>query len=428
MSRAVAVPPIFNEHVHIENFLEDFVLEEKRDLILKDADLKTEINFRQSNGIEYPVYVNEFWTPRQRQGNALHEVAYRACFKPQLPRFFIELLSRPGDVVYDPFSGRGTTAVEAGLLGRNVIANDANPLSRILAKPRLNVPSLDEIERRLTSIKMDDRAKAELDLSMFYHPKTESEIVSLKQYLEMRSAAEAEDHVDEWIRMIATNRLTGHSPGFFSVYTLPPNQAVSPQSQIKINFKRNQSPEYRDTKKLIRQKFVSLTSEINETLRERLKRISRDAKFLSEDARRTTKIPRESVDLTVTSPPFLDVVQYADDNWLRGWFNGINFEEVEKKITVSKTIGDWRGIMQDVLLELRRITKAGGWIAFEVGEIRNGSINLDEHVAGLGLKAGLECAGVVVNSQAFTKTSNIWGIKNNSSGTNTNRIVLFQKK
>ena len=41
--------------------------------------------------------------------------------------------------------------------------------------------------------------------------------------------------MDDWIRMVALNRLTGHSAGFFSVYTLPPNQAVSVKSQRKIN-------------------------------------------------------------------------------------------------------------------------------------------------------------------------------------------------
>jgi hypothetical protein len=35
-------------------------------------------------------YVNEFWTSRQRAAHSIHEVSYRACFKPQLPRFFIE--------------------------------------------------------------------------------------------------------------------------------------------------------------------------------------------------------------------------------------------------------------------------------------------------------------------------------------------------
>src|SRR5665647_2149317 len=99
-----------------------------------------------------PKYTNEFWTSRQRQGSAIHEISYRACFKPQLPRFFITTLTKKGDEVYDPFSGRGTTVIEAGLLGRNVYANDANPLSRIITEPRFFPPDLAAVEKRLASI------------------------------------------------------------------------------------------------------------------------------------------------------------------------------------------------------------------------------------------------------------------------------------
>src|SRR5437879_4325806 len=67
--------------------------------------------------ITVPTYVNEFWTSKQRAASSLHEVSYRACFKPQLPRFFIERLTAIGEVVYDPFMGRGTSAVESALLG-----------------------------------------------------------------------------------------------------------------------------------------------------------------------------------------------------------------------------------------------------------------------------------------------------------------------
>src|SRR5215813_8859151 len=100
-------------------------------------------------GDPIPVYEQEFWTSRQRQACSIHEVSYRACFKPQLPAYFIERLSREGDIVYDPFSGRGTTAIEGALLGRHVIANDANPLSAILALPRIELPSVTDIDKRL---------------------------------------------------------------------------------------------------------------------------------------------------------------------------------------------------------------------------------------------------------------------------------------
>jgi hypothetical protein len=67
-------------------------------------------------GLRY--FVNAFWTAGQRRGHSIHEISYRACFKAQLPAFFVERLTDPGDRVFDPFSGRGTTAVQAALMGR----------------------------------------------------------------------------------------------------------------------------------------------------------------------------------------------------------------------------------------------------------------------------------------------------------------------
>jgi len=378
----------------------------------------------QLNGEKINRYTNEFWTSKQRQSSSIHEISYRACFKAQLPRFFIDLLSKADDTIYDPFTGRGTTVIEAGLLGRNIISNDINPLSEILAKPRFFIPSLNRVEGRLNGIGKSDNLKADIDLSMFYHPKTESEIVSLKNYL---SEKKEKDDIDRWIQMVATNRLTGHSSGFFSVYTLPPNQAVTQENQKKINEKRNQRPEYRDTHKLILRKTKSLLRNLSVEKIRNLRNVGLSATFLRNDARQTPEIPNESVQLTVTSPPFLDIVDYAQDNWLRCWFNSIDVETVSKNITAQKKIEQWTKVMEEAFNEFYRITKIGGFVAFEVGEVRNGKIKLDEYVVPIGLKAGFECLGIIVNLQEFTKTSNIWGIKNNKKGTNTNRIVLFAK-
>ena len=81
------------------------------------------------SSVEVPTYVNEFWTSKQRAAHSLHEISYRACFKPQLPRFFIQRLTAPGDTVYDPFMGRGTTLLEAALMARTPIGCDVNSLS-----------------------------------------------------------------------------------------------------------------------------------------------------------------------------------------------------------------------------------------------------------------------------------------------------------
>lgn len=388
---------------------------------------RTRTDWVQIDGRQIPQFCNEFWTSRQRQASSLHEISYRACFKPQLPRFFLEALTEPGDSVYDPFAGRGTTVIEAGLMGRNVIANDINPLSAILAQPRFFVPGPDEVAHRLSSIPLNTGGKAEIDLSMFYHPHTEAEIVALRRYLLVREKEETADWVDRWIRMVATNRLTGHSSGFFSVYTLPPNQAVSPEGQVRINKKRKQVPEYREIKPRILRKSASLMRNLSEGERASLQAAGVKAKFLCRDARSTPEVPTESVKLTVTSPPFLDVVQYSQDNWLRCWFNGISPEEVAA-ITTTNALAQWCQVMEQVFAELFRITIPGGWVAFEVGEVRKGRIRLDENVVPLGIKAGFKCIGILVNVQEFTKTAQIWGIDNNRAGTNTNRIVLFCKE
>jgi hypothetical protein len=373
-----------------------------------------------------PCYSNEFWTAGQRQACSIHEISYRACFKPQLPRFFIKLLTKKGDTVYDPFSGRGTTAIEAGLLGRNVIANDANPLSWIMTGPRFFPPQVAAVEERLRAIPRDG-GTASVDLSMFYHPETEREILGIRTYLCGRREKGSEDAVDRWIAMVATNRLTGHSSGFFSVYTLPPNQAVSRESQKRINTRRDQVPEYRDTHRLVVKKTKSLVRTLTASHTRALNTAGKRARFLTCDARATPEIPDNSVQLTVTSPPFLDIVQYRDDNWLRCWFNGLASGQIGKTLTMARTVDGWKAVMGDVFGELYRVTAPGGWVAFEVGEVRKGTVRLEEHVVPLGIRAGFACTAVMINAQAFTKTSHIWGVDNMGCGTNTNRIVVFKK-
>jgi hypothetical protein len=374
---------------------------------------------------EVPTYVNEFWTAKQRQASSLQEISYRACFKPQLPRFFIERLTQPGEVVYDPFMGRGTTVVEAALLGRVPFGCDINPLSVVLTRPRLRPPRLEEIAERLGQIDFTAFDEFPEDLLVFFHPDTLRAIASLKKYLLDRRTAKTLDAVDDWICLLALNRLTGHSPGFFSVYTLPPNQAVSVKSQQKINAKRNQTPPPRDVPRLILKKTRILLRDCDAATRQVLAGVAPRAVLLTQPAAHTPEIPGQSVSLVVTSPPFLNVVDYATDNWLRCWFLGIDAQSV--KLTVPKKLEAWRAAMTEVFHELHRILKPGGHIAFEVGEVHGGKTKLEETVLPCGVAAGLEPELVLINDQQFTKTANCWGVDNMAKGTNTNRIVLFRR-
>jgi hypothetical protein len=367
------------------------------------------------NGV--PYYFNEFWTARQRQAHSIHEVSYRACFKPQLPDFFIERLTRAGDTVYDPFMGRGTTPVQAALSGRIGAGNDINPLSVLLTRPRISPPSLAAVKARLDDLDLTGCAIEHDELLVFYHPETLAELEALRNYFLRREVSGELDNVDDWIRMVAINRLTGHSSGFFSVYSLPPNQAVTVEGQRKINEKRKQVPPRRSIKDIVFKKSRTLFRDNAPT--------AGRAVLLTGDAT-NCGLDDASVDLVVTSPPFLDIVQYAADNWLRCWFAGIDAGAVD--IAMHKKPEDWTSFTHGVLADLARVTKSGGHIAYEVGEVRNGKIELDSLVLEASHRLPLDPVGVLVNVQEFTKTANCWGVSNNSKGTNTNRIVIFNRR
>ena len=226
------------------------------------------------------------------------------------------------------------------------------------------------------------------------------------------------DPVADWIRMVAINRLSGHSPGFFSGRSMPPNQAVSIKAQLRINEKLNQQPPERDVADIILKKSRTL-------LKDGCAQSFAQSNLHVGVAWNVPGIADSSVDLTVTSPPFLDIVHYASDNWLRCWFAGIAPDSVA--IDMHRTEEAWTSMVNRVLREQARILRSGGYVAFEVGEVRNGKVLLEKLVwlAAEGLP--FERLGVMVNDQEFTKTANCWGVENGTKGTNTNRIVLLQR-
>ena len=382
---------------------------------------KTLVQIQKIKGIH--IIEDEFWTSKQRQSSSIHEVPYRACFKSEIPNYFIKKFTKQDDIVYDPFAGRGTTGIEAALLNRIPILNDINPISKNISEPRLSIPKTELIKKRLEQIFNNTKIENfKPELEMFFHFDTEKELVILKEHFKKQL-----DPIDKWIRFVATTRLTGHSKGYFSVYTLPPNQATSKTRQIKINEKLKQTPEYRNVAEIILKKTKQLLRKLTFEKIKQLNSIGTKSLFLNKNSYDTPEIPNSHVDLIVTSPPFLNIVQYSADNWLRCWFNDIDINKIEQQITIKKNITEWNAFISKTLKELYRILKPNKYLAFEVGEINNGKIKLDEEVLPLAKEEGFKCESILINTQSFTKTSNLWGVKNNSKGTNTNRILLLKK-
>lgn len=66
-------------------------------------------------------------------------ISHPARFPEKLPEFFILAGTRANDIVLDPFSGSGTTAVSAARNGRRWIGIDANAEYNELAEARMKI-------------------------------------------------------------------------------------------------------------------------------------------------------------------------------------------------------------------------------------------------------------------------------------------------
>jgi hypothetical protein len=304
-------------------------------------------------------------------------------------------------------------------MGRRPVGNDINPLSVLMARPRLRPPAVADVAGRLAQVPWHSGVIERTDLLAFYSERTLAHICALRSWLIERAPLGRDaDPVDDWIRMVAINRLTGHSPGFLSVYTLPPNQAVSVASQQKINERRSQAPADRDVPRLILKKSRSLLADGPPPHHP-------TPILTTASAEATPELRDGSVALVVTSPPFLDIVQYAEDNWLRSWFAGIDPRTVA--IARHRTEAAWQDMVRGTLCELARVVRPGGHVAFEVGEVRNGKVLLERLVWQAAEGLPFERLFVMVNRQAFTKTANCWGVRNNAQGTNSNRVVVLRR-
>lgn len=368
-----------------------------------------------------PYFRNQFWTSVQRSESPIHEVPYRASFKPSLPEFFIDMLSGTGDTVHDPFMGRGTVPVQAALMMRHAYGSDINPLSVLLTRPRLYPITIQAIRSALSTIDWAEDHSWPEDLMEFFHPETLRQIMALRQWLLIHAAPldDLNPNVSaDWIRMAVMTRLTGHSSGFLSNRSMPPNRMVDARGQHRLNKRNGFVSVEKNAAEIIDKKSCELLSDSCATpvMRHRLG---------VGPAWHTPWIKNASIDLVVTSPPFVDVVDYGKEHWMRAWFAGIAHDDIA--FSHHASIDAWTSMIRMTLVELMRVVRPGGYIAIEVGEVRSGKLNLERYV--WQAAQGLPCTllGVIVHEAPFTKTAHCLGVNNNSKGTNSNRIVLMQR-
>ena len=271
--------------------------------------------------------------------------SYMAMFPPELPHYFIERFTKPGDTVLDPFSGRGTAPVEAAAQGRYGIGNDLNPLAVALTRGKLSNPAMDPVIDRIDELESQydpsewSTGKEPDRIRMIYHENTLKQLVFLRDRLDWGVPG-----VDAFIVTVLMGAMHGGSKGFLS---LPMPNTFS-MSWNYIARKVREEPE----------KFACPDRDAFEVLRTRVKRqlskgrlpgsgtaIYGDVRELDE------KVDHGSVQLLFTSPPYLKVIKYGLYNWIRLWFltESGSHEEVDDALDDTHALVEYLDFMRETL-------------------------------------------------------------------------------
>jgi len=298
--------------------------------------------------------------------------SYMAMFPPELPHYFINRFTKKGDTVLDPFSGRGTTPVQAISQSRIGIGNDLNDLAYLLTKGKLANPNLEEIINRLDELELNFNRNDWLRMKgiprkirMIYHPETQRHLMYLRQEINWR-----EDDTDAFLAMVLMGSMHGSSPGFLSVSM--PNTFSMGWNYIKKYIKEN------NLKRPNRNAFDVLRNRCERFLKDG--RLPGEGKALLGDARNINqKIKPNSVKMIFSSPPYLKVIKYGLYNWIRLWWILGDYREVDKKLDDAHSIKPYLKFMKEVLeTTLCVLDKQEGIACWVIGDVKN--LNLAKEV------------------------------------------------
>ena len=359
-------------------------------------------NRSDGSAVEMPVFLNEFWSRRQRIGSPLHRVAYRGAFNAALPRFFIEQLSCPGQSVYDGFMGRGTTVIEAALLGRVPFGNDANPLSKMIVEARLRPQPLalwrfgDEwLDVRPLMDEVPEMVRA------IFHPQTLDDLCSMRECL-LRSQMDGElDEVHRWNRMLVLTSLTGPRGGYLVGPSIHPNTNMLPTRLCRQEAPSNCPLPRKELIDCLRLRSESLTATLSGWERSVMERVVPQSVLLTGPASSTPCIPTNSISLIVTGPPGLKPYDFYLENWLRCWFVELDPQSV--RVSVHRELEDWCAEMTGVFVEFYRVLTPGGYCVIDIGRLRPRKLRWDAAVLDCMLLAGFERVAIVVNTSYYGK-------------------------
>ncbi len=362
-----------------------------------------------------------------RWGHSMHTMcSYHGMFPAKLVHYVVQRYTKPGDIVLDPFSGRGTTTLQARVEGRRTIGNDLNPLAYVLSRAKASPPSwtavldvVDALERTYRKRPHRD-VDVPADIEMLYHPDTLRQLVFLRTSLLQKT-------VTKWTReefMIA-GAMSGILHGAHR------NDGSSQYLSISMPNTFSMSPAY--VRKYIRtHNLRQPDQDVFDRLRDKLARLYLDdlagtpgntSKQDGADLLNSRTVAPESIDLLLTSPPYLKVVNYGTSNWIRLWWLGLDEvarnagagrRKLDAKLDHHHNYDTYCQFMLNTLTGARRALSRNGVAVFVIGDVATpgkASLALARQLwDDIGSSTGLRLLHLIEDSlPKHNKVSRIWG-------------------
>ncbi len=298
----------------------------------------------------------------------LHSICpYFAMFPEGFVLEQLYAYTRPGDVVLDPFCGRGTTVLESLLNNRLALGADINPVAACVAGAKANVPAMTSVLQRVDDLYgmfVGRTSREEPPTEFFahcFHRETYAGVAFLREALAWRRSP-----IDRFIAAVMLGILHGesHRSGMYLSNRMPRTISTKPDYSVRWWRERNLRPPHREVFEVLRQAVRFRFSQPPP---------KRRGTVVLSDARRCGQVLKKhtgSVALVVTSPPYIDTTDYAEDQWLRLWFLGGDPKPTlrlhkDDRHTLSETYWDfleevWRGCAPLLRDAARIVVRIGG--------------------------------------------------------------------
>ncbi|MHB8459268.1 MAG: DNA methyltransferase [Candidatus Limnocylindrales bacterium] len=397
-------------------------------------------------------------------GHSFHPMcSYLASFPAGLAHAFVARWSRPGDVVLDPFSGRGTTPLQACAEGRIGVGNDLNPFAHVLTSAKVEPPTPAEARTRVAALRLGWAAAAPgwlalaarivgraddpsawvpvagsrtgpdaglesvpAEVALAFHPRTLAEI------LFVRTSLRLDDRTDRFLGAAITGILHGKSRSYLSEI-MPNTFSMAPRYVREFAARTGFASPERDV-------FAGLEAKLDRLFRDPLPATTgiallgdaRDAGVRARDALRARGLP-DRVRLVVTSPPYLRVVKYGYYNWLRTWFLGEDAAAIDATLDDAHHREPYLAFIREVLAGLRPVLADDAVVALVIGDVEldrgraiTDGFGLAERVwDAAAAPEGYALAGIVLDPiAADRKMTKLWGDEAGRA-TKTDRILVL---